>query len=82
MSNLLNLSDSINFAISTGKTPTFIYNGVTYEFSPQGLIDFITAQQPEPPFVVPTNDPEVAGQVWNNDGVLVVSEGPSEPEEE
>jgi hypothetical protein len=44
MSNLLNLSDSINFAWRSGKTPTFIYNGTTYEFSPQGLIDFLTAE--------------------------------------
>lgn len=44
MSNLLNLSDSINFAIQSGKTPTFIYNGTTYEFSPAGLIAFLTAE--------------------------------------
>lgn len=43
MSNLLNLSDSINFAITTGRTPTFIYDNVTYSFSPQGLLDFVGA---------------------------------------
>lgn len=43
MSNLLNLSDSINFAIRTGRTPTFIYDNVTYSFSPQGLLDFVGA---------------------------------------
>lgn len=43
MSNRLNLSDAINAAYDTGKDPTFIYNGVTYTFSPQGLIDFLSA---------------------------------------
>lgn len=42
MSNNLNLADSVNFAWRSGKTPTFIYEGTTYEFSPQGLVDFFT----------------------------------------
>lgn len=44
MSNLMNLADSVNFAWRSGKTPTFTYNGTTYEFSPQGLIDFLEAE--------------------------------------
>ncbi len=78
MSNLLNLADSVNFAITSGKTPTFIYNGTRYEFSPQGLIDFMTAEggfAPTLPFTVPTTDPGVAGEVWNDAGVLKASAG-------
>lgn len=44
MSNNLNLADSINFAWRSGKTPTFIYNSTTYDFSPAGLIAFLTAE--------------------------------------
>lgn len=54
MSNNLNLSDSINFAIASGKTPTFIYNGTTYEFSPAGLITFLTANGTLPASVTAT----------------------------
>jgi hypothetical protein len=76
MSNLLNLADSVNFAWSTGKTPTFTYNSGVYDFSPQGLIDFITiesnlvATASSPTFAtlslteLPTADPEVAGALW------------------
>lgn len=77
MSNLLNLSDSINFAITSGKTPTFIYNGTTYEFSPAGLIAFIVAEGGlvEATFTIPTSDPGVSGEVWNDGGVLKASAG-------
>jgi hypothetical protein len=44
MSNTLNLADAINEAFRSGKTPTFIYNSTTYEFSPAGLIAFMTAE--------------------------------------
>lgn len=44
MSNQLTLSDAINEAIDTGKNATFIYNDITYTFSAQGLIDFLTAE--------------------------------------
>ena len=43
MSNLLNLADSVNEGFRSGKTPTFIYNDVTYSFSPDGLLAFIAA---------------------------------------
>lgn len=44
MSNNLTLSDAINAALDTGKEATFSYGGTLYTFSPQGLIDFITAE--------------------------------------
>lgn len=44
MSNTLNLADAINEAFRSGKTPTFIYNSTVYEFSPAGLIAFMTAE--------------------------------------
>lgn len=44
MSNLLNLTDAINEGYRAGKTPTFVYNGTTYEFSPAGLISFMAAE--------------------------------------
>lgn len=76
MSNLLNLADSINFAKSSGKTPTFIYNGTTYEFSPEGLIDFIVAEGGfQAVLNIPTIDPGVAGEVWLDNGVLKASAG-------
>lgn len=79
MSNNLNLSDSINFAISSGKTPTFRYNDSTYEFSPEGLLAFISAEA-TPPYTIPMTDPLIKGLVWNDAGVLRVSEGPEEEE--
>lgn len=78
MSNLLNLTDAINEGFKSGKTPTFIYEGTTYEFSPAGLIAFLTAEggfAPELTFTVPTSDPGVAGEVWNDAGVLKASAG-------
>lgn len=96
MSNILNLTDAINEAFKSGKTPTFIYNGTTYEFSPQGLIDFLEAEGDFIPDAVvtssievgdltvsqvllltdlPTADPVVAGQVWNDAGTLKLSTG-------
>ncbi len=72
MSNLLNLSDAINEAFKTGQTPTFIYEGTTYQFSPAGLLAFISANAVGD---IPTEDPGVAGEIWNDDGVLKVSEG-------
>lgn len=78
MSNNLNLSDSINFAIASGKTPTFIYNGTTYSFSPAGLLAFFTAEYDAEgtlSYTIPTVDPAVAGVIWNDEGVLKSSAG-------
>lgn len=44
MSNLLNLTDAINEGYKSGKTPTFIYEGTVYEFSPAGLLAFMQAE--------------------------------------
>lgn len=90
MSNLLNLTDAINEGFKSGKTPTFMYNGNLYEFSPQGLIDFITSESSlvveasSPTFAtlslteLPEADPEVAGALWVDTAagfVVKVSQG-------
>lgn len=76
MSNNLTLSDAINEALDTGKEATFIYNNVVYSFSPQGILDFIAANASQTlPFSIPTEDPVVSGEVWNDAGILKVSAG-------
>jgi hypothetical protein len=64
----MNLADSVNFAWRSGKTPTFIYNGTTYEFSPAGLLTFLTAESG-------TFDTGVFDTLDVDGGTLAVSNG-------
>jgi hypothetical protein len=76
MSNNLTLSDAINEALDTGKEATFTYNGTLYTFSPAGLLAFILAEgSVNPGYTIPTEDPGVSGEVWNDSGVLKASAG-------
>lgn len=71
----------INTAINTGKEVTFIIDSITYEFTPEGILEFIlanlgTISGSNLVFTdLPTADPEILGQLWNNGGVLTVSAG-------
>jgi hypothetical protein len=76
MSNQLTLSDAINEAIDTGKDATVLYNGTLSTFSAAGLLAFILAEGAvDLGFTIPTSDPGVAGEVWNDEGVLKASAG-------
>ncbi len=72
MSNLLNMSDSVNFSFRTGAIPTFLYDNVLYDFSPEGLLAFFSAEDALG-FSIPTEEPTVGGIVWNDNGTLKVS---------
>lgn len=72
MSNLLNLTDAINEGYRAGRTPTFIYNGTTYEFSPAGLITFFQAE----------GDFATGTQVANITDAVAISGGESPTEAE
>lgn len=71
----------INTAINTGKEVTFIIDSITYEFTPEGILEFIlanlgTISGSNLVFTdLPTADLEILGQLWNNGGVLTVSAG-------
>ena len=78
--------DLINEAWLSGKEAVIEYNGNTYVFDPEGLLDFINANVTVAPPTsidatiidfsnVPTADPVVAGALWNNNGVLTISTG-------
>jgi hypothetical protein len=86
----MNLADAVNFAWRSGKTPTYIFNGSTYSFDPQGLVDMISIESnlvatgSNPTFAtlslteLPTADPEVAGALWVDPAasfVVKVSQG-------
>lgn len=76
MSNRLTLSDAINEAVDTGKDATFLYNGTLYTFSAAGLLTFLTDNfSTISAFTIPTTDPGVAGEIWNDNGVLKSSAG-------
>jgi hypothetical protein len=65
------LTELINEAWKTGSPARFIYNDITYEFSPEGLIALVTSSFAD----LPTADPEVIEQLWNNLGVVTISAG-------
>lgn len=65
------LTELINESWKTGSPARSIYNDITYEFSPEGLIALVTSSFAD----LPTADPETLGQLWNNLGVVTISAG-------
>jgi len=65
------LTELINEAWKTGSPARFIYNDITYNFSPEDLIALVTNSFAD----LPIEDPEVIGQLWNNLGVVTISAG-------
>lgn len=69
------IADKIVDAARSGKEAKFIVGGIEYEFTPAGIKAVIEASTILTFSNLPTSDPNVAGQVWNDDGVLTVSSG-------
>lgn len=85
------LTEIINEASKTGVQASFDYNGTTYIFSPEGLLEFINENITLTPITsvttltvtegglqindIPTADPSIAGVVYSDTGTLKISNG-------